>query len=175
VRGIVGADGTLTENGPSPSRRVISPFVAAQVRGMLVGVVEEGTGTRAQIPGYLVAGKTGTARVPNVNARGYSTNLITTFVGLAPADDARLVVLVQLYNPTPRVAAATSAPVFRQIMAYSLAHLGIAPTAPLPGGPSIEEMRAHAPPAPKPTPTASPSPSATSAVLPKPTSTKKPG
>ena len=176
VRGIVGSDGTLTESGPSPSRRVVSPFVAAQVRGMLVGVVEEGTGTRAQIPGYLVAGKTGTARVPNVNARGYSTNLITTFVGMAPADDARLVVLVQLYNPTPRVAAATSAPVFRQIMAYSLAHLGLGPTAPLPGGPSIEEMRAHAPPAPKPTPTASPSPSATPGLLPnKPKSTKKPG
>ena len=140
---------------------------------MLVGVVEDGTGTRAQIPGYLVAGKTGTARVPNLHARGYSTNLITTFVGLAPADDARLVTLVQLYNPTPRVAAATAAPVFKQIMQYSLAHLGIAPTAPLPGGPSIGEMRAHALPKPKPSPTASPSPAATPAVLPTKSKTPK--
>jgi hypothetical protein len=95
---------------------------------------------------------------------------------MAPADDARLVVLVQLYNPTPRVAAATSAPVFRQIMEYSLAHLGIGPTAPLPGGPSLGEMRARAIPSPKPTPSASPSPTATPGVLPiKPKSTKKPG
>jgi cell division protein FtsI (penicillin-binding protein 3) len=173
VQGIVQPDGTLTPAPPSPSRRVVSPFVAAQVRGMLVGVVEDGTGTRAQIPGYLVGGKTGTARVPNLNARGYSTNLITTFVGLAPADDARLVVLVQLYNPTPRVAAATAAPVFKQIMQYSLAHLGIPPSAPLPGGPSIEEMRARALPAskPKPTPVATPSPNATPAVMPSKTKT----
>jgi len=176
VRGVVQPDGTLTPNAPSPSRRVVSPFVAAQVRGMLVGVVEDGTGTRAQIPGYLVGGKTGTARVPNVHARGYSSNLITTFVGMAPADDARLVVLVQLYNPTPRVAAATAAPVFKQIMQYSLAHLNIPPTAPLPGGPSIDEMRAHAiaVPKPKPTPTASPSPNATPAVLPSEPKPKKP-
>ena len=167
VRGIVQPDGTVSSTGPSPSRRVVSPFVAAQVRGMLVGVVEDGTGTRAQIPGYLVAGKTGTARVPNLHSRGYSTNLITTFVGMAPADDARLVVLVQLYNPTPRVAAATSAPVFQQIMQYSLAHLGIPPTAPLPGGPSLSMMRARAIPSPKPTPTASPTPSPTPSTPPK--------
>ena len=175
VRGVVQPDGSLTPSPPSPSRRVVSPFVAAQVRGMLIGVVEDGTGTRAQIPGYLVAGKTGTARVPNLNARGYSTNLITTFVGLATADDARLVTLVQLYNPTPRVAAATAAPVFKQIMQYSLAHLGIPPTAPLPGGPSIGEMRAHALPKPKPSPTpsASPSPGAMPAVLPTKSKTPK--
>ena len=172
VRGIVKPDGTLDEYGPSPSRTVISPFVAAQVRGMLVGVVEDGTGTRAQIPGYLVAGKTGTARVPNLHSRGYSSNLITTFVGMAPADDARLVTLVQLYDPTPRVAAATAAPVFQQIMQYSLAHLNIAPTTSLPGGPSIEQLRARALPSPKPkstptpTPSATPSPTVTPAVLP---------
>jgi cell division protein FtsI (penicillin-binding protein 3) len=167
VRGIVQPGGTVTSLGPSPSRRIISPFVAAQVRGMLVGVVEDGTGTRAQIPGYLVAGKTGTARVPNLHSRGYSSNLITTFVGMAPADDPHLVVLVQLYNPTPRVAAATAAPVFQQITQYALAHLGIAPPAPLPGGPSLTMMRARAIPSPKPTPTASPSPSPSPSTPPK--------
>ena len=151
--------------------------VTLQNRQALIDSLNNGTGTRAQIPGYLVAGKTGTARVPNLHARGYSSNLITTFVGMAPADDARLVVLVQLYNPTPRVAAATAAPVFKQIMQYSLAHLDIPPTAPLPGGPSIDQMRARALalPKPKPTPSATASPNATPAVLPpKPKTTKKP-
>ncbi|MGZ4188533.1 MAG: peptidoglycan D,D-transpeptidase FtsI family protein [Actinomycetota bacterium] len=158
IRGIVEPDGTVTAAPPSHVRRIVSPFVAAQVRGMLTGVVEDGTGTRAQIPGYLVAGKTGTARVPNENSRGYSNDLITTFVGMAPADDARLVVLVQLYDPSPRIAAVTAAPVFQKIMQYSLAHLGVQPTAPLPGGPSLASMRARAMPSPSPTPTASPSP-----------------
>jgi cell division protein FtsI (penicillin-binding protein 3) len=159
LRGVVDPDGTVVDSDAPTRKRVVSPFVAAQVRSMLVGVVEDGTGTRAQIPGYLVAGKTGTARVPKKDGRGYSHDLITTFVGMAPADDPRLVVLVQLYNPTPRVAATTAGPVFREIMQYALAHQGVQQTAPLPGSTPLIMLRAHALPTASPSPTVTPSPS----------------
>lgn len=128
VRGIVEPDGTVQAIKRAPGRRVVSAFTAAQVRGMLLGVVQEGTGKMAKIDGYLVGGKTGTARVPLQGRRGYSRDIITTFAGMAPVDDPRLVVLVALDNPAVRYAAVTAAPVFREIMRFSLAKLGVAPT-----------------------------------------------
>lgn len=129
VRGMIGSDGRVTEPARPPASRVLSPGTAALVRGMLVGVVEYGTGRRAQVPGYLVGGKTGTARVPLEDRRGYSNRIITTFAGLAPADDPRLVVLVALNNPRIRGAAQTAAPVFREIMGASLGALRVQPGA----------------------------------------------
>lgn len=125
VRGTVDWDGAFVPADPPEATRVISAFAAAQVRGMLLGVVEGGTGTRVQIPGVLVGGKTGTARVPRPDARGYSNRIITSFAGIAPVDDPRLAILVQLEDPKPRLAALTAAPVFREIMMAALAHLGV--------------------------------------------------
>jgi cell division protein FtsI (penicillin-binding protein 3) len=125
VKAMVQPDGSVTPVPQEPAIRVVRPYTAAMVRGMLVGVVEEGTGRRAQIPGYLVGGKTGTARVPLANARGYSSDIITTFAGMAPADKPRFVVVVSLNNPRPRTAAQTAAPVFREIMQFALAHAGV--------------------------------------------------
>lgn len=134
VRGTVRGDGTFVRAARPKRTRVVSTYTAAQVRAMLIGVVEHGTGERAAIPGYLVAGKTGTARVPRVGSIGYSNQIITTFTGMAPADDPRLVVLVALNDPTPAWAALTAAPVFREIMQFSLSHLGVPPTVTLNGG-----------------------------------------
>lgn len=128
VRGVVEKDGSVTPVPTAPAVRVVKPYTAAQVRGMLVGVVERGTGSRARIPGYLIGGKTGTARIPLSDRRGYSRNIVTTFAGMAPADDPRLVVLVAMDNPRTRFAALTAAPVFREIMQFSLGKLGISPT-----------------------------------------------
>lgn len=128
IRGFVEPDGTVRDAGLAPALRVVRPYTAAQVRGMLIGVVEHGTGQRAKIPGYLVAGKTGTARVPLANARGYSRDIITTFAGFAPADRPRFVVMVALNNPAARMAATTAAPIFREIMSFTLAHQRVPPT-----------------------------------------------
>ncbi|MFN2614103.1 MAG: peptidoglycan D,D-transpeptidase FtsI family protein [Actinomycetota bacterium] len=128
VKAYVHPDGTVRPIDPEPAVRVVRPYTAAMVRGMLAGVVEHGTGVRAQIPGYLVGGKTGTARVPLKGARGYSTDIITTFAGMAPLDAPRYVVVVSLNNPRPRTAAQTAAPIFRVIMEYLLSHEGVAPT-----------------------------------------------
>jgi membrane peptidoglycan carboxypeptidase len=116
---------------------------------MLTAVVQHGTGTMAQIPGYLVGGKTGTARVPRTDRLGYSNDIITTFAGMAPADDPRLVVMVQLHNPSIRYAATTAAPVFREIMRFALGARGIAPTVGLADTEALSLRRAVAPPPPK--------------------------
>jgi len=130
IKAVVASDGTIRERPIARAIRVVSPAAAAAVRQMLVGVVEDGTGVMAQIDGYLVAGKTGTARKPLVGRRGYSTEIITTFAGFAPADDPRFVVTVALDNPTPRYAATTATPVFTEIMTFALAQARVAASVP---------------------------------------------
>lgn len=145
VRGVVTEDGSLVEGKRPKPRRIIRSYTAAQLRAMLIGVVEEGTGARAQVPGYLVGGKTGTARVPRTDRRGYSRDIVTTFVGMAPADDPHLVTLVSLDNPRPRMSALTAAPVFKEIMQFSLGALGIRPTVEVPDTVGLEQKRARRP------------------------------
>jgi cell division protein FtsI (penicillin-binding protein 3) len=129
VHSVVGQDGETTQRHKTTPRRVISAETAAQIRAMLVGVVEEGTGRSARIPGYLIGGKTGTARKPLEGARGYSRDLVTTFVGMAPADAPRFVVAVTLDTPTQRTSAATAAPVFKEIVEFVLARMKVPPSA----------------------------------------------
>src|SRR5450759_2811867 len=80
--------------------RVISATVAREVRSMLATAVAKGTGMKAQIPGYVVAGKTGTAEKPLADGSGYSqTDFVASFIGMVPADHPRLVVLVAVDSP----------------------------------------------------------------------------
>ncbi|MFY9588481.1 MAG: penicillin-binding protein 2 [Actinomycetota bacterium] len=129
VHAMIGRDGEKSQRDTAPPRRVISPWTAAQVRAMLVGVVEGGTGRSARIPGYLIGGKTGTARKPLEGARGYSKDLVTTFVGMVPADAPRFVVAVTLDTPIQRTSAATAAPVFKEIVGFVLARMKVPPSA----------------------------------------------
>jgi cell division protein FtsI (penicillin-binding protein 3) len=129
VRGTVGEDGRLTPAAPGSERRVVSPETAAQVRQMLEAAVvgEHGTGARAAVPGYRVAGKTGTARKPNEGARGYSSEYIATFVGFAPLDDPQLVVAVMVDEPRPFYGGIVAAPVFREVMHAALTTRRVVP------------------------------------------------
>ncbi len=106
----------------------IKERTAALLRGMLVSVVDNGF-DKARIPGYDIAGKTGTAQVPDV-AGGYTEGqYIHTFVGFAPASDARFVVLIKLDRPQGITFASDSlSPVFRDIMAFLLNYYSIPPT-----------------------------------------------
>jgi cell division protein FtsI/penicillin-binding protein 2 len=110
-------------------RRVISARVARQVRSMLATAVAEGTGTKAQIPGYEVAGKTGTAEKPLPGGGGYSkSNYVASFIGMVPADHPRLVVMVAVDEPhTSIYGGDIAAPAVQQIMLFALRHLEIAP------------------------------------------------
>jgi cell division protein FtsI (penicillin-binding protein 3) len=108
-------------------RRVIPGKVARNVRKMLQLAVDEGTGTKAQIPGYEVAGKTGTAEIALPDGGGYAKGVyVASFVGMAPADHPRLVVLAAVEG-TAMYGGDAAAPAVKKIMQFSLQHLEIAP------------------------------------------------
>jgi cell division protein FtsI/penicillin-binding protein 2 len=97
---------------------------------MLQQVVVSGTGTSATIPGYTVAGKTGTAQIPTAGHDSYIPGAyMATFVGFAPAVNPTLSMIVVLNRPTPIFGGTVSAPVFSQIMSYALHRYDI-PTTP---------------------------------------------
>jgi cell division protein FtsI (penicillin-binding protein 3) len=130
VRATVSPSGSVTPAKASPARRVISPAVNAQLVSMLDGVVSSGTGTEAAIDGYTVAGKTGTAQIPDPNHLGYiSGAYVGSFAGFAPAENPVLSAVVVLDHPTPIYGGAVAAPVFSTIMSYALHHYGIPTTA----------------------------------------------
>lgn len=124
---------TLNPNGkvqPSTAparRRVVSRATARKVVEILKGVAREGTGVEAQIPGYEVAGKTGTAQKASESG-GYGDEYVASFAGFAPADRPALVVLVVLDDPTPIWGGNTAAPTFKTITEYALRHLGVSPS-----------------------------------------------
>ena len=111
---------------PMIVRRTISKETAATLTEMMVQVVEQGT-TKARVPGYRIAGKSGTAQIPT--AYGYHpTDTIGSFVGFAPADDPRFIVLVKLDIPTSSPwGTHTAAPTFRAITERLFAYLQIPP------------------------------------------------
>jgi cell division protein FtsI/penicillin-binding protein 2 len=120
---------------PKPvSRRVLSPTVDHTLVNMLKGVVDTaaGTGTRASVPGYTVAGKTGTAQVALPHSLGYSTrNYVASFVGFLPADNPRVEVLVVVNSPRTNIfGGIVAAPAFQQIATYLTKDLAIPPDKP---------------------------------------------
>jgi len=124
------SDGVLHPTAPSAATRVVSASVAKQMRLMMEQVVgNDGTAAKAAIPGYRVAGKTGTAQVPGKN--GYEPGAyVASFIGMAPADAPKLVVAVVLDRPTrvSHFGGAIAAPVFSQLMAFALAQAKVPPT-----------------------------------------------
>lgn len=117
---------------PLPAgHRVISATTAAEVRTMMEGVLAPGgTASEVSIPGYQLAGKTGTAEKINAQTGEYSASqMVASFVGFAPAQDPKLLCVVVVDEPqTGSVYGGTvAAPAFGQIMAFALPYLGIAP------------------------------------------------
>jgi cell division protein FtsI/penicillin-binding protein 2 len=117
--------------------RVISRETARLVTAMMRAVVSEGSGVEAQIPGYTVAGKTGTAAKPDEEG-GYSdTRYVASFAGFVPAERPRLVVLVAVDEPQGTIWGGTvAAPAFARIAEFALRYLDVPPDAPetLPAG-----------------------------------------
>jgi cell division protein FtsI (penicillin-binding protein 3) len=117
----------------SERRRMVSRWVAYQLMGMLKNVVAEGTGTLAEVPGYQVAGKTGTAAKPDPQG-GYSdSRYVASFVGVVPASRPRLVILVSVDEPRGAIwGGVVAAPAFAEIAKFDLQYLdgGIQPDAP---------------------------------------------
>jgi cell division protein FtsI (penicillin-binding protein 3)/stage V sporulation protein D (sporulation-specific penicillin-binding protein) len=113
-------------------RRIMSPRVNAQIRSMLSDVVKEGgTGTMAAVPGYRVAGKTGTAQKPDSHGGYSSSKYVASFVGMVPASKPRLVVLVMVDEPRGQIfGGVIAAPPFAEIAKFDLQYLEIPPDAP---------------------------------------------
>jgi cell division protein FtsI (penicillin-binding protein 3) len=118
------------EEAPPPQRRrVVSPGVAQHILRMLQGVVRDGSGYRAAVDGYQVAGKTGTAEKPD--ERGYGTgNYVASFVGIVPASAPRLAILVLVDEPQGQYyGGMVAAPAFGELARFALQYLEIAPDA----------------------------------------------
>ncbi|HKI90731.1 MAG TPA: penicillin-binding transpeptidase domain-containing protein, partial [Gaiellaceae bacterium] len=118
---------------PEPKRRqIVSAEVDRELLSMLKGVVSDhGTAQAAAIPGYTVAGKTGTAQKPGPN--GYLPGkYVATFVGMVPAHDPQLVVMVSVDEPQKAIyGGVVAAPAFAKIAAFDLRYLEVPPNAPV--------------------------------------------
>jgi cell division protein FtsI (penicillin-binding protein 3)/stage V sporulation protein D (sporulation-specific penicillin-binding protein) len=118
-----------TSVAPPKRHRIVSPAVDRELKAMLTNVVDEhgATGTAAAIPGYSVAGKTGTAQVPGPN--GYTTGqYVASFVGMVPVAKPRLLVLVVVNEPRNNIFGGTvAAPAFEQIAKFDLQYLAVPP------------------------------------------------
>jgi cell division protein FtsI (penicillin-binding protein 3) len=130
VQATVSPSGSVTKTAPSATHEVFSPSVDSELTNMLEQVVNEGTGTSAAVPGYTVAGKTGTAQIPTTGKDSYVEGAyMASFVGFAPAANPTLSMIVVLNRPTPIFGGTVAAPVFSQIMSYALHRYDI-PTTP---------------------------------------------
>ncbi len=126
---IIDHDGFSQKTEPKELRQVITSKTATTLSAMLVNVVRNGHGTRAGVPGYFVAGKTGTAQVPKENGAGYDPNItIGSFCGFAPVDDPAFVMCVRINRPRDvQWAESSAAPLFGQLAQFMLNYYGIPP------------------------------------------------
>jgi len=127
TRALVKNGKVMEQFRPEKIRRVISEKTSRQLVEVLKSVVKTGTGKKAALEGFDVAGKTGTAQKYNMETRSYSkTEFISSFIGFAPADSPRLVILVMIDNPKGlHWGSVVAAPVFRQIAKKALRYLNV--------------------------------------------------
>lgn len=131
VQATVSAGGSVRRTAMATPHRVLSTAVSSTLTTMMEQVVQDGTAVDAAIPGYTVAGKTGTAQVPNNVQGGYIPGAyMATFAGFAPAQDPVLSAIVVLDQPTPIFGGTVAAPVFAQVMGYALHRYGVPPSQP---------------------------------------------
>jgi len=110
------------------NEQIISKQTASQVTTMLTSVIENGFGSGAKIPGYYLAGKTGTAQVPLKDKNGYEPNkTIQTFLGFGPALNPQFLILVKLDNPKVPTSSASAVPVFKKMAQYIINYWQIPP------------------------------------------------
>lgn len=110
----------------SRGERVIAEETAKQVTDMMVSAVDKAQ--IAKIPGYRVAGKTGTAFIPNFGGKGYTDQVINTYVGFAPASNPKFIILLRLVKPAGApLAGLTVVPAFRELAEFSLGYYNVPP------------------------------------------------
>jgi len=132
VARIVQADGTVETLPAAPERRVMAPATARTMLTIMRGVTEQGgTAKQAAIEGYTVGGKTGTAQKV-ANGHYDASKWVSSFVGVVPAEDPRLAIMVIVDEPQGgHLGGAVAAPIFKEIAEQSLRYLHVPPTAPI--------------------------------------------
>ena len=131
VESVTNTDGSVTPTAQPKGVQVMSAATAKTVRTMLESVtMEGGTGVKAAIPGYRIAGKTGTAQQIDPKTGAYSNSVYwDTFAGMAPADNPRFTVSIMIDNPAHGLEGGdVAAPLFHEIAGYELSAAKIAPS-----------------------------------------------
>ncbi|MEA3293296.1 MAG: penicillin-binding protein 2 [Patescibacteria group bacterium] len=124
-------NGKITKVEQEISLPVISQRTSSDLTTMLISVVDNGIGNESKIPGYYIAGKTGTAQVPWIslgkNKKGYSDKTWQSFIGYAPAFEPKFLILVKLDNPQTKTAGYSAAPIFKKLAKYIINYYQIPP------------------------------------------------
>jgi len=142
VQEIIHPDGSKEETKPQVVDQAIDARTSRLISAMMVNVVERGHGKNAAVPGYYVAGKTGTAQIPNPSGKGYLENIaIGSFAGYAPADNPRFAMLVKIDKPkTVGWAESSAAPVFGEMAKFLLNYLQVPPERPITEKPALPSI-----------------------------------
>jgi len=124
---VIKDNGEIIKTPVKEVKQVISPKTSTLLSGMLVSAVKNGYGRKANVPGYYIGGKTGTAQVAS-SSGGYSNRTIHSFVGFGPVDDPAFAMIVKLDNPkSVNYAADSAAPLFGQLANFLLKYYQIPP------------------------------------------------
>ncbi len=119
------ASGKVDRTLPEVSAEMLSSKAASLLSAMLVRVIDSGQASLAQVPGYYVAGKTGTAQI--AGRGGYTDDTNHSFIGFAPVDDPAFIMLIKFEKPELRFSSMTAAPTFGHISSFILDYYQIAP------------------------------------------------
>lgn len=130
VSSTIDPDGRRVDVDPVNPQQVVRPSTADLLTRMLAYVVEDGTGINAQIAGYQVAGKTGTAKKLDDDGN-YTDRYVASFVGFLPASEPRVVIAAILDEPRTIYGGVAAAPVFQDVARYTIQRLGIEPAPPV--------------------------------------------
>ncbi len=141
VESILHPDGRKEPVAPQVVGPIISSRTSHLISAMLVDVVENGHGKRAGVPGYYVAGKTGTAQIPNPNGGYLADATIGSFVGYVPAEKPQFVMLVKIDRPqTVQFAESSAAPIFGEMAKFLVSYLQIPPERPIKQAPVVPSV-----------------------------------